>query len=241
MEKISFREIFYESLELLKADKKRFGTLLAVMVVLGFLSDIFKGKAISSLISMGSIAIFVFMSISTIIISQKFIEKNYIIDTDTMMKRLNAELGKSFLLILFEGAIILAAFLVMLMPLAIILTAVGSNLEQSPSFIVYFAVILFSIPLMIVNIMISYSLQYLLIKKSKVVESVQNSYYLVKNQFKKAMIIGLKINLFYYLVVILFFKVPLLGALTTNALGIVYTIMNTFVFYKLIEENTYEI
>ena len=55
------------------------------------------------------------------------------------------------------------------------------------------------------------------------------------------MIIGLKINLFYYLVVILFFKVPLLGALTTNALGIIYTIMNTFVFYRLMEENTYEI
>ena len=79
------------------------------------------------------------------------------------------------------------------------------------------------------------------LKKNKVIESLQNSYYLVKNQFKRAMIIGLKINLFYYLVVILFFKVPLLGALTTNALGIIYTIMNTFVFYRLMEENTYEI
>ena len=241
MEKISFREIFYESLELLKADKKRFGILLSVMVVLGFLSDIFKGKAISGLISIGSIGIFVFMSISTIIVCQKFIEKRFIIDTDTMIKSLNAELGKSFLLILFEGLIILGAFLVMLIPLVVILTAVGSNLDKSPSFIVYFAVILFSIPLMIVNIMISYSLQYLLIKKNKVIESVKSSYYLVKNQFKRAMIIGLKINLFYYLVVILFFKVPLLGALTTNALGIIYTIMNTFVFYRLMEENTYEI
>ena len=79
MEKISFREIFYESLELLKADKKRFGILLSVMVVLGFLSDIFKGKAISGLISIGSIGIFVFMSISTIIVCQKFIEKRFII------------------------------------------------------------------------------------------------------------------------------------------------------------------
>lgn len=241
MEKISFREILNESLGILKEDKKRFGIIAGVMTVLGILSEIFRGKALSTLTSLGSVAVFVLMSIAIVIICQKYIEKNYIIDTDSLVKKINAELGRSFLLILFEGAIILSALIIIAIPLILVLTTVGSGWTMKPSYITLFTILLFSFPLIIVTIFISYSLQYLLIKNNKIVESVQNSYYLVKNQFARAIVIGLKINLFYYLFVMIFFKVAFIGVFITNLLGIIYMIMNTFVFYKLLEENIYEI
>jgi len=241
MEKISFKEVFNSSLSLIQEDKQRFSLILFIMVLLGFGSDLLKGKSIGSLFSLGSLVAFVFMSLSVILIARDFIEKNRILNNEKLKKELSENIWKSFGVILLEGLVIIAALLVFLIPLAIILAMIGPKLGKSVTVVAYFAVILFSAPLIIVNIMISYSLQFLLIKKVKIVEAVKRSYLLVKNQFKRAMIIGIKINFFYYIVIIAVFKINIVGSVITSGLGILYVLMTTFTYYRLMEDNSYEI
>ena len=241
MEKISFKEVFNDSLNLIQEDKKRFGIILIVMITLGFGSDLLKGKFLGGLFSLGSLFAFVLMSLVIILIAKEFIEKNRVLDNESLKNEVIGNVWKSFGVILLEGLVIICALLVFLIPLAIILAMIGPKLGKSVTVVAYFAVILFSAPLIIVNIMISYSLQFLLIKKLRIVDSVKSSYFLVKNQFKRAMIIGIKINFFYYLVIIAVFKINIVGSVITSGLGMLYVLMTTFTYYKLMEENQYEI
>lgn len=239
MEKIKFKELLFESLDLLKLDKRRFGIILFVMVFLGILVNILNKNPILSVgIGALNVIVFIVMSIMSITIVKHYYETNEVIETGALVVNIKKNLLKSIGLMLTEGVIIVLALIVFLMPLALILVIIGPKLGNSVTLVTYFVAILFAIPLIIVNIMISFSLQFFLIKKLNILDSIKSSYFLVKDNFKNAMSIGIKINFFYYILALLLFKVNLFGAIITSGLGIVYILMTTFTYYRLNENYT---
>lgn len=237
MEKISFKEVLRDSLELVKLDKKRFGFTLFVLVSLGVFADIFSDNPF---ITTGMIVLdlgaFVLMTIMAITGVKNFKENNEIIGNQVLKDILIKTFWRSLCLKLVEGVVIVLALIVFVIPLAMILVYFGPKLGTNVNLVTYFAVVLFAIPLIIVNVMISFSMQFFLIKNLGIIEAIKSSYLLVKNSFKKAMIIGMKINFFYYIALIIVFRISLLGPIITGALGIFYILMTTFAFYKLTEK-----
>lgn len=239
MEKISFREIFYESLELLKADKKRFGMLLSVMVTIGLLFDIFKDNFLSGFIFLIGVIVVHFIRVWTVVVSKNYIENKRIEEKEFVISEIKKKWWNSVLLILFKTAIILLVSIALSIPLSIVITPIGTSVGTTLVKIILG--LLFIIPLLFLIVFLNYSFQYLVIKKNTTVDCIKNSCLLVKSNFNRIIIVGIKIVLISLMVPSILVKIPFLGVLLYTLLDIMGIIMNTFVFYRLMEENTYEI
>lgn len=233
MNQIRFKEVLKESFEILKSDKKRFAIILLIMVILGFSSDLLRGKAVSVVFNIGSFVMYIIMSISSIYLTKEYYFGNKNPKNQEIMSLVKEKFWKSLGVIILQGLLIICALIVFLVPLAALLAMIAPNLGKSVTVVAYFSVILFSLPLIAVNVMLSFSLHNLIIIGDRVVESIKNSYLLVRRNFKEAMIIGIKINLFYYVVIIALVRVKILGSFVISGFGILYMIMVTLTYLFL--------
>lgn len=233
MNQIRFKEVLKESFEILKSDKKRFAIILLIMVILGFSSDLLRGKAVSVVFNIGSFVMYIIMSISSIYLTKEYYFGNKNPKNQEIVSLVKEKFWKSLGVIILQGLLIICALIVFLVPLAALLAMIAPNLGKSVTVVAYFSVILFSLPLIAVNVMLSFSLHNLIIIGDRVVESIKNSYLLVRRNFKEAMIIGIKINLFYYVVIIALVRVKILGSFVISGFGILYMIMVTLTYLFL--------
>lgn len=241
MNKISFQEVFKESFELIKSNKNNFGILLFILIFLGFLGEIFsKNPIINGVFITAYVIFFLVISVIGIFSVVNFKNDEEFPENEFLIKKLKKIYWKTLLLELLKAIILIFSLLIILIPFSIILAFIGPKLGNSVNVVIYFAIILFGIPLTMANIIISYSLQLFLIEELKIIESIKNSYYLIKNNLRKAIIIGLKINFFYFAVLLLFYRIKFLGIFVNSIVGLFYILMNTMVYYKLKVKDYYD-
>lgn len=233
MNQIKFKEVLNKSFDILKSDKKRFGLILFTMVILGFAADLLRGKAISVIFSIGSLVMYIIMSIVSIYLTKQYYSEDEIPENSEISLMIKDKFWKSLGVVILQGLLIICALIVFLVPLAAILAMIAPSLGKSVTFVAYFSVILFSLPLIAVNVMLSFSLHNLIIKGDRIVDSIKNSYILVRENFREAMLIGIKINLFYYLVIIALVRVKILGSFIISGFGILYILMVTLTYLTL--------
>jgi len=241
MNKISFQEVFKESFELIKANKNNFGFLLFILIFLGFLGEIFsKNPIINGVFITAYVAFFLAISVIGIFSVVNFKNDEEFPENEFLIKKMKKVYWKILLLELVKATILIFSLLIILIPFSIILAIIGPKLGNNVSTVIYFAIILFGIPLVMVNILISYSLQLFLIEDLKIIESIKSSYYLIKNNLKKSTIIGLKINFFYFAVLLMFYRIKFLGIFVSSIVGLFYILMNTMVYYELKVKDDYD-
>ena len=129
----------------------------------------------------------------------------------------------------------------MCMPMAIVVAFLGPSLSGIKLFFYLMLFSIFTIPVIILEIFIGYSLQFYLLNGNNLNNSYSNSRFLHKIDRKLNFSIGMKLYSFYYYMIFLSFVFAnitlILGALFFTFNYMFYIVASTVIYFELIKGN----
>lgn len=239
MEKIKFRDLCRETIEVIKRDKKMFGYMFLLEFIFSYFIVKERMNPINTIVYVVfAFSFFTLIFLTIVEITKSFCLKEEIIRKENIMELFYKKFMPLLKIELVQIIIMILVVIIMAIPLSLLIVFIGAKLTNVMFIFKVALLTIMAVPLMILSIMTGNSLQFTVLKGNNIVTALKNSSFLVKIDKKKAVVIGIKIYGFYYFMLILAFVIgTIFGALLLSGSFMVFSIMNTLVFHELIKEN----